>query len=193
MSLTRKLLRELHVDENHIDRIIAAHVETVDALRQERDSAQASAARLDEITQERDALRDQLAARRDEAARLQADFDAYRAQVDADRLAARRQGTLRAALLDAGANPQAVELLAGAVATDDADWEDGRLREPQRVLAPVREKYASLFARPVPLPTPRIAPPGDAGSVITREDVGRMSEQEIIANWGAVQSALKGG
>ena len=32
MSLTRKLLKELELEENAIERIIAAHVETVEAL-----------------------------------------------------------------------------------------------------------------------------------------------------------------
>ncbi|MCH5288257.1 MAG: hypothetical protein J1E43_12650 [Christensenellaceae bacterium] len=195
MSLTRKLLRELHLEDAHIERIIAAHVETVDALRQERDALSAQAAQLDSIAAERDALRDQVAdltAHRDEAARIQADFDAYRAQVDADRLSAARQSAIRAALLDAGANPQAVDLLAGAVVTDDAAWEEGRLKDAAGTLAPVRERYASLFARPVPVPTPRLSPPGGDAPALTRDDVGRMSEQEILANWGAVQSALRG-
>ena len=194
MALTRKLLRELQLEENHIERIIAAHVETVDALRQERDAASAQAARMDSVAQERDALREQVAdltARRDEAARIQADFDAYRAQVERDRLAGERNAALRAALLDAGANPQAVDLLSGAVTAPEACWEGGRLRDAASVVAPVKERYAALFARPVAVPTPRIAPPGDSAGVLTRADIGRMSEQEILANWGAVQSALK--
>ena len=34
MSLTRKLLRELELNDDTIERIISAHVDTVDALRQ---------------------------------------------------------------------------------------------------------------------------------------------------------------
>ena len=42
MSLTRKLLKEMELTDDAIERIIAAHVDTVDALRQERDAALAS-------------------------------------------------------------------------------------------------------------------------------------------------------
>ena len=35
MSLTRKLLKDLELNDSAIERIIAAHVDTVDALRQE--------------------------------------------------------------------------------------------------------------------------------------------------------------
>ena len=171
MSLTRKLLRELRLDDPAVDRIIAAHVETVDALRAERDEALARAA---------------------EADRVQANFDAYRARIDADRLASRRQAVLRGALLESGANPHAVDLLAEALRLPDEAWDDAALKDPAAALAPVREQYAALFAQPVAIPTPPLNPPGGSPAPLTREDVGRMSEQEILANWGAVQSALKG-
>ena len=195
MSLTRKLLRELRLDDDAVERVIAAHIETVDAIRAERDEAQSAATRLTQAAAECDDLRRQvadLAAARDDAARIQADFDAYRAQVDADRLAASRQAILRSTLLDAGANPQAVDLLASAANAPDAAWNGDALLHPDDVIAPLRDRYATLFARPVALPTPLIAPPAASAGPLTRDDVGRMSEQEILANWGAVQSALRG-
>lgn len=195
MSLTRKLLRELHLEDAQIERVIAAHVETVDALREERDAAAAQAAQLTGVIRERDALLEQVAdltPHRDAAARIQADFDAYRAQVDADRLSAARQASLRAALLDAGANPLTVDLLATAASIPDDAFDGGTLRDPSAALAPLRERYAALFARPVTLPTPRLSPPGDAAAPLSRDDIARMSEQEILANWGAVQATLRG-
>lgn len=193
MSLTRKLLREMNLEERQIERIISAHVETVDSLRQERDAANAQAARMTSAQKELDALRQQVAdlsAHRDAAARIQADFDAYRQQVDADRLADLRQAALRTALIEAGANPQTVDLLAVAVQPADDAWDDARLRDPAATLGPVKERYAALFARPVAVPTPPVSPPGDRQGPLTRADVGRMSESEILANWGAVQTAL---
>ena len=186
MSLTRKLLRELNLEDGQIERIILAHMETVDAVRQERDA----------LHQERDALRTQIAEltpHRDAAARIQADFDAYRAQVDADRLASARQASLRAALLDAGANPLTVDLLAAASPLPEDAFDGGTLRDPAAALAPLRDRYGALFAQPVALPTPRLAPPADVAAPLSRDDVARMSEQEILANWGTVQAALRGG
>ena len=57
MSLTRKLLKELELTDAAIERIIAAHVDTVDALRQERDEARAAASDRDDLAAQRDALR----------------------------------------------------------------------------------------------------------------------------------------
>ena len=57
MSLTRKLLKELELNETAIERIIAAHAGTVDALKQERDSAVAHAAQLEASAAEQEELR----------------------------------------------------------------------------------------------------------------------------------------
>ena len=185
MSLTRKLLRELNLEDAQIERVILAHMETVDALRAERDALQKEqSALLTEVAE--------LTPHREAAARIQADFDAYRAQVDADRLATARQAALRAALLDAGANPLTVDLLSAAAPIPDDAFDGPALRDPAAALAPIRTRYAALFARPVDLPTARLSPPCDAAAPLSRDDVARMSEQEILANWPTVQAALKG-
>ena len=54
MSLTRKQLNDLQLDEATIEEIIAAHVSTIDGLRNERDAALAAAAQVEELTRERD-------------------------------------------------------------------------------------------------------------------------------------------
>lgn len=195
MALTRRLLRELNLEDAPMERIIAAHIETVDALKDERDAARERASLLEAAAAERDELRQQLsdlAACRDDALRIQSDFDAYRAQVEADRLAATRHAALRTALLTAGANPHAADLLASAAPLPDDAWDGDSLRDPAAALAPLRQRYAALFAQPTLLPTPRIAPPSPDAPALSRDDVSRMSEQDILANWPAVQAALKG-
>lgn len=185
MSLTRKLLKELNLPEEAIERIIDAHVATTDALKTERDALRT------DLTAAQAQLAD-LTPRAESAARLEADFTAYREKTAADFLALARQSTLRAALLHAGANPQAVDLLAAA-ATPPADaWDGARLADPALAIDPLREQYSTLFQRPMALPTPRLAPPADTQGLLTRADVSKMSEQDILANWSAVQTALRG-
>lgn len=131
-----------------------------------------------------------MAARQRETETLRAAFDEYRAQVDAQRLAAERQGALREALVAAGAEPKAAELLTLAVSLDDEAWDGVKLRDPAISLAPTREKYAWLFAEPAVEPTPAVAPPFDARGPLTRDDIARMSEQDINRQWRTVAHAL---
>ena len=187
MSLTRRLLKELELNEYAVERIIAAHAETVDALRREHEDALAAASTKAE--DQREALRTQADAHRQEAARLQDEYDRYRRQVDQERNAAQRQTALADALRRAGANEQAIPLLLGSMKTTEGDWEGAQLRDEAAVLAPVLTQHAAFFAQPVPVPTNRITPPLD-GAALTMEDVRRMSAAEINRNWNHVCSAL---
>ena len=89
MSLTRRLLKELELNEDAVERIIAAHVETVDALRQERDAAlTAGEAQLAETAAAREEL------------------SACRAQYDRERHAQARRAALAEALREINALPK---------------------------------------------------------------------------------------
>ena len=165
MNLDRKLLSELHIDETAVQLILAAHQEAVDALNQSASQ------------------------HRQEAEQVRGELDAYRREVEMERVAQARQGVIRDALTRAGANEQAVPLLALAVSAKEEDWDGAALRDEDAVLAPVCQACAGFFSQPIPLPTDIITPPLE-GSDISLEDVRRMSPNEINENWSVISSAL---
>ena len=174
MSLTRKLLKELELDNNAIERIITAHAETVDALKQEAASAQA-----------------QLTAAQEEMTSVHAEYAAYRTQAEGEKRHAARHAALSAALLDAGANPAALPLLLDAIALPEEAWQDNALPDPDAALHPWRTKYAALFQVKSPIPVTRVSPPIHAGGLLTPADVKRMSAEDINTHWSAVKTALQ--
>lgn len=190
MSLTRKLLKELELNDSTIERIIAAHVETVDALRQERDTALSAAADRDELARERDALRTQSEEHLADLHRMEAEFTAYRTQVDESQHRAARRSALADALSRAGANAQAIPLMVDALPLCSSDWNGDALADEGAVIAQAQSRYAPLFAQPQKLPTLRVAPPVDAGGTLSPEDLKRMSATDINRNWTAVRQAL---
>ena len=174
MSLTRKLLKELELDNNTIEQIISAHVETVDALKQE--AAETAA---------------QLTAAQENAAALQADYDAYRSQTETEKRLAARHQALTAALTEAGANPQALPLLLDAITLPEEAWQENKLSNPEEALYPWRTKYAALFQVKRPLPVSKVRPPIHSGGLLTPADVKRMSADDINRHWSAVKTALQ--
>ena len=190
MSLTRKLLKELELTDSAIERIIAAHVETVDALRQERDAALSAAADRDEIFREREELRTQSEAHLSDLLRVQTEYTAYRAQVDEAQHRETRRAALADALARAGANADAIPLMVDALPLGRDDWNGDTLADEGSVIARAQAQYAPLFARPQKLPTRRVAPPVDAGGALSHEDLKRMSATDINRNWTAVRQAL---
>lgn len=165
MALTRRLLKELELNDETIERIIAAHAETVTALQAQAESHQG------------------------EARRIQGELDAFRQQVEGERTGMLREQALQAALRRAGANEHAVPLLARTLETQEGDWDGANLRDEAAFLSPVRAQYAAFFSQPQPIPTDRISPPLDGG-MLSLEDVRRMSAEEINRNWSQVCSAL---
>ena len=144
---------------------------------------------LSELSLPEDAIDRILQAHQAETTRIQGEYDAYRRQAEAQRTAGERQSVIRAALRRAGANEQAVPLLAMAVTTGDADWDGASLRDEAGVLAPVQQQYAAFFSQPVPLPTDPVSPPLESGSM-TLEDVRGMSPAQINDNWSLICAAL---
>ena len=173
MSLTRKLLKELELNDEAVERIIAAHVETVDALRQERDAALSqSEAQQAETASAREAL------------------IAYQAQTEQQQRSAARRAALAEALAEHGANSQATELLLDAITLPEESWDGEKLLDAQAAMQCYRAKYPGLFARKNPIPVTRVSPPISGGGALTHADVKRMSAQDINRNWSAVKTAL---
>lgn len=193
MSLTRKLLREHQLDDSAIETIISAHMETVQAIARQRDDALAQARQSAEETSGLQAQLADLSQVREDAEALRQEYASYRDEVENARTEHLRHAALRNALLDAGANPEAVELLIPAVDSTRIEWEEERIANAPALIAPLRARHSGLFARTVPLPLPRIAPPGSAQGPLTRADISRMSEQEILTHWNIVQNALSKG
>ena len=81
MSLTRKFLTALGIEDNKIDEIIVAHRETVDALKEELDKYKPQAEKLDSVQKELDEYKDKVS----QYADAQKDLDKYKA--DSEKLA----------------------------------------------------------------------------------------------------------
>lgn len=191
MSLTRKLLKELELDDPAIERIIAAHVDTVDVLRQERDDALSRAQQIEVSLAERDELRTLVQAREQEAASAREELNTYRAQVEAEKHTAARRAALSDALTAQGANPQALPLLLDAIVLPEEAWSGDTLADASAALQPWHAKYGALFAVKSPIPVTKVAPPVHGGGLLTSADVKRMSAADINRHWSAVRSALQ--
>ncbi len=174
MALTRKLLKELELNDPAAERIIAAHVETVNALRQERDDAIAQAAQHS-----------------DAAAKAQEALTACQTRIETERRNASRRCALTQALTDQGANPQAIPLLLDAITLAEEAWSGDALKDAAAALQPFRAKYGALFTTRTPIPVTRVSPPVHSGGALTHADVKRMSMSDINRSWDAVQKALR--
>lgn len=176
MSLTRKFLKALGIEEDKIEEIITAHGETVAGLKDEITKAQQGADDLAAITKERDTLKqrvDALEKSSGDAAKIQADFDAYKKQVETEKANTGKKALVKKALEAAGANPAAIDLMLGTVDLEKVELNGDALKDAEAVLKPIKEAHGGLFGEVKPNGTPPINPPGG-----TKKDPKEMNFNE---------------
>ena len=101
MALTRNMLKTMGLNEEQITAIIEGHTESLSALTKERDDLKAKADALDGVTKERDTYKAQ-AEKAGDSAKVQKEFDDYKAGVEKDKLNSRKRKALHAAFKTAG-------------------------------------------------------------------------------------------
>ena len=197
MALTRKFLKALGIEDDKIDEIVAAHGETVTALKAEIDEAKQGASGLDAITKERDRYKADLEALQKtsgDAAKVQAEYDAYKAQVEKDKTAAQKGAALDAVLKEAGVERESFRAqLKKGWDMDTVELEEGgKVKEKAALISRIKADYPDFIGKASTEGTPPAAPPAGGGKTYTREQLKGLSAEEINANWAAVQAALKG-
>ena len=196
MALTRKFLKALGIEDDKIDEIVAAHGETVTALKAEIDEAKQGASGLDAITKERDRYKADLEALQKtsgDAAKVQAEYDAYKAQVEKDKTAAKKGAALDAVLKEAGVERESFRAQLGkGWDMDTIELEDGKVKDKAALISRIKAEYPDFIGKASTEGTRPAAPPAGGGKTYTREQLKGLSAEEINANWGAVSAALKG-
>ena len=99
MSLTRKMLKAMGIEEEKIDQIIEAHSETVDSLKADRDTYKEDAEKLKTVQKELDDLK----AKGDDGwkekhDKLKGEFDKYKGDVEAKETKAKVNNAVRSYL-----------------------------------------------------------------------------------------------
>lgn len=161
MAITHKFLKALGISEDAAEEIISAHRETVDSIKAERDELLTKANTVDTLTAERDKLKHDLEdaqAHSGDAGKVQAEFDAYKAQIETEKSNGSKLKLIRAALEKAGANPAAIDLMVNTVALDKVELNGDTLKDADSVVNPIKESHAALFGTPIQKGTPQVNP-----------------------------------
>ena len=193
MSLTRKMLKAMGIEEEKIDQIIEAHSETVDSLKADRDSYKEDAEKLKDVQKELDDLK----AKGDDGwkekhDRLKEEFDQYKNDVQAKETKAAKEAAYRAILKDANLSEKGIEK-----AVKYADWdkielgEDGKLKGANDHIKAVRDEWAEYVTTTTTTGAKTSTPPANnPAKNYTTADIKNMSTAEINANWDSIKASL---
>lgn len=176
MALTRKMLKAMGLEESVIDSIIDAHSETVEALKKQRDDAQAEAGKVEDLTRQLNEANTKLSTAGD-AAKVQADFDAFRQQVENEKQEAKVTEEVTAICKEAGIARESFLRLVSKDFDRSQIQRDktGAITNRADLVAAVKTNYADYCATTTTEGTPAATPPagasGGSGGTMTRADI----------------------
>ena len=174
MSLTRKMLKAMGIEEEKIDQIIEAHSETVDSLKADRDSYKEDAEKLKDVQRELDDLK----AKGDDGwkekhDKLKGEFDAYKKDVEAKEAHSKKVEAYKAILKDANLSEKGIEK-----AIKYAEWdkielgEDGKLKGASDHIKAAREEWAEYVTTTTTTGAKTSTPPvNNGGSKLTKAEI----------------------
>ena len=186
MSLTRKMLKAMGIEEEKIDQIIEAHTDTVDGLKADLSKYKTDAEKLPDVQKELDDLK----AKGDDGwkekhDRLKVEFDQYKNDVQAKETKAAKEAAYRAILKDANLSEKGIEK-----AIKYAEWdkieldEDGKLKGANDHIKAVREEWAEYVTTTTTTGAKTSTPPANNGG-----KTGKTKEEIMAIRDPAVRQA----
>jgi hypothetical protein len=180
------------IEAEKIDQIIEGHTETVNGLKDEITKYKADAESLPTVTKERDAWKqkhDDILAKQPDAAKVQADFDKYKKDIEAEKVSAKKRDALQAKLIAEGANPDALELMLHGADLETVKLnEKGEAEEIDKAIEPIKTKFAKYFGEVTEQGAPRKTPPPGSPN----PDRDKMSDEEYYRSQYEAKKAAAG-
>ena len=147
MALTRRTLKAMGIEDEKIDEIISAHSETVEALKEQRDSYKADAEKLPAVQKELDELK---AAKDDgyEAKynKVKDEFDNYKKDVEAKETSSKKAAAYRTLLKDSGVSDKRLDAVMKVTNLDKLKLDkDGNLEGVDDLKKSIKEEWADFI------------------------------------------------
>lgn len=171
MSLTRRMLKAMGIESDAIDQIIEAHTETVDALKEQRDGYKADAekgkslkAELEKAKEQlkdalendsQDELKNELDKRSKELEeaqaanqKLQGEFDAYKADAEAENVKRQKTDAYKELLDKAGIAPKYAGKVLKVTDLNEIELEeDGSVKDADKAIEGIKSEWSEFIAK----------------------------------------------
>ena len=186
MSLTRKMLKAMGIEEEKIDQIIEAHTDTVEGLKSDLSKYKTDAEKLSDVQKELDDLK----AKGDDGwkekhDKLKGEFDAYKKDVEEKEAHSKKVEAYKAILKDANLSEKGIEK-----AIKYAEWDkieldaDGKLKGANDHIKAVRDEWAEYVTTTTTTGAKTSTPPANNGG-----KTGKTKEEIMAIRDPAVRQA----
>ena len=183
MSLTRKMLKAMNIEDEKIDQIIEAHTEVTESLKAERDKYKGNADKVSDLQLQLDKANEQLKAAGDDGYKakyeaIKDEFDGFKQEIETQKAAKLKSDAYEQLLKDAGVSEKriAAVLKVSDLANIELDA-DGKIKDADKLTENIKAEWSDFIqtqgTQGADVPNP---PSNNGGNV----DLGTLSMEDYI-------------
>ena len=178
MSLTRKMLKAMSIEDEKIDQIIEAHTETVNALKEDRDKYKEDAEKLPGVQKQLDDALEEVKNSNSDAWEakynaLKEDFDDYKNDIAAKETKAAKDRAYRALLKEIGISDRRIDSVLRVSKVDDIELDkNGKIKDVDALKESIKTEWADFIQTTAAQEAQTATPPSSTGgTVLTKEEI----------------------
>lgn len=173
MALSRAMLKAMGIEDEKIDQIIEQHVETVDALKNQRDTYREDAEKIPSLEKQikelKEIANDGYREKYEEEHKA---YEAYKADVEKQRATDQRKNIYRQLLLDAGISEKRIDTVLKVADLDAMQIdENGNVTNAEELKASITKEWADLIPAEAQRGANVDTPPGNTAGGMTKEQI----------------------
>lgn len=176
MALTRKFLSALGIEDDKVDEIIGAHTETVNALKEQRDSYKADAEKLPNVQKELDELKAAAEKSGKDAYKvkydaLKEDFENFKKEQKDKEIHARKEDAYKGLLEEVGISEKRIRSVLKVSDVDAIEFdEEGKVKDADALKKAIGEEWADFIVQKETKGASTATPPAGSGKVYKSKD-----------------------
>lgn len=184
MALTRKLLANFGIEEDKIDEIIKAHSETVEALKEERDSYKSKAEKFDKAQADLETANKKIEdLSKDDAYKikyeaLKEDFDEFKKGIETEKNNNHKKSAYKDLLKEIGVSEKRIDAITKLVELDKIKLDkDGNIEGSEDLKKSLSEEWSDFIVKNGEKGADTSTPPGNNGGVVkTKEEIMKIKD-----------------
>lgn len=187
MALTRKMLSAMGIDDEKQDEIINAHIEVVNALKEERDNFKMESQKAEKLQKEVEELQESMKngerspykvkyeAKVEEYDNLKKEFDDYKNDISAKELKSKKSSAYRDLLKEAGISEKRLNSIVRVTDLDKVELDDeGKIKDSEELAKNIKNEWSDFIVTESTHGANVSNPPSNTGG-------GKKSKDEIMA------------
>jgi hypothetical protein len=151
MALTRKMLAAMDIPAEKIDEIISAHSETVNAIKEERETFKAEAEKVSTLEKQLETAKKELEEFKtgdweNKYKTVNGEYTKYKADVEAKTVKSAKEAAYKQLLLDAGISDKRIASVLKVSDIDGVELDkDGKIKDADKITENVKSEWADFI------------------------------------------------